>query len=53
MSSARPVSSAVTALVVGSRYLPVYLALVVLVISARSSWWASANSPTTASGSRT
>jgi ribose transport system permease protein len=34
MSSARPVSSAVTALVVGSRYLPVYLALVVLVIVA-------------------
>jgi ribose transport system permease protein len=34
MSSSRPVSSAVTALVVGSRYLPVYLALVVLVIVA-------------------
>lgn len=34
MSSSRPVSSAVTALVVGSRYLPVYLALVLLVIVA-------------------
>jgi ribose transport system permease protein len=34
MSSSRPVSSAVTALVVGSRYLPVYLALVVLIIVA-------------------
>lgn len=34
MSSARPVSSAVTALVVGSRYLPVYVALVVLGIVA-------------------
>ena len=34
MSSSRPVSSAVTALVVGSRYLPVYLALMVLVIVA-------------------
>lgn len=34
MSSSRPVPSAVTALVVGSRYLPVYLALVVLVIVA-------------------
>src|SRR5918996_2656305 len=34
MSSSRPVSSAITALVVGSRYLPVYLALVLLAIVA-------------------
>ncbi|HEU4404095.1 MAG TPA: ABC transporter permease [Polyangiaceae bacterium] len=34
MSSSRPVPSAITALVVGSRYLPVYIALVLLAIVA-------------------
>ena len=34
MSSTRPASSAVTSLVVGSRYLPVYLALILLVVVA-------------------
>lgn len=34
MSTGRPLSSAVTSLVVGSRYLPVYVALVLLVVVA-------------------
>jgi ribose transport system permease protein len=34
MSTGRPLSSAVTSLVVGSRYLPVYLALILLVVVA-------------------
>src|SRR5690606_3627003 len=34
MSTDRPLSSAITSLVVGSRYLPVYIALILLVVVA-------------------